>query len=256
MSGRLRRLVGRIGRCAAQRRPDGRRHLSPAQRAWLLEDIREDLAAMVDDAENRGVTERAAGEMLVIRTLVDWLQGGDPPEADAIGYLERSVKAAPHDLGEEELAQRNAYLAAIGDLGGDEEAAGELRREGVDEQVRRPLDLQGRRLRGRMEELGLTTGELARRSGIDPVALVAILSGQEEMSAGEWLDLSETLEVPLEWMFEGDRFVPPTGPDGRGFYEIEPEASGSVGPGDAADGLRGDPSDDAGPFTGGGGEGR
>jgi hypothetical protein len=68
----------------------------------LLEDIREDLAAMVDDAENRGATERAAGEMLVIRALVDWLEGGEPPGAEAIGYLERSVAAVPRNPDEVE----------------------------------------------------------------------------------------------------------------------------------------------------------
>jgi transcriptional regulator with XRE-family HTH domain len=207
----------------------------------LLEDIREDLAAMVDDAENRGITDRATGEMLVIRTLVDWLQGGEPPGIEAIGYLKSTVEAIPDNPDQEEVAQRDAYLAAIGDLGGDEEAAGELGREDVDDRTRPLLDFQGRKLRGRMEELGLTVGELARRSGIDKVTLVAILSGQEEMRATHWLDLSEALDVPLEWMLEGIRFVPRAGPEGRGSYEIEPEASGSSGPTDAADGLGGDP---------------
>ncbi len=103
-----------------------------------------------------------------------------------------------------------------------------------------------------MEELGLGTGGLAMRSGIDAVTLVAILSGQEEMGARQWADLSQALEVPLEWMFEGVRFVPRTGPEGRGFYEIEPEGSGSADPGDPADGLGGDPPDDTPPVTGGG----
>ncbi len=252
MSGRLRRLVGRIGLCAAQRRADGRRRLGPAQRAWLLDDIREDLAAMVDDAENRGVTERARNEMLVIRALLDWLEGGDPPGPGAIGYLERTVEAMPRDCDEEELAQRGAYLAAIGDLAGDEEVAGGLRRDDIDERMRPLLDLQGRRLRGRMEELGLSTGELARGSGIDAVTLVAILSGQEEMRAGHWLDLSEALDVSPDWMVEGIRFVPRAGPDGRGSYEVEPEESGSDGPEDAADGLGGDLPDDASSVAGGG----
>jgi hypothetical protein len=250
--GRLRRLAARIG--LAPRRLVAAQRLDRAQRAWLLQDIREDLAAMVDDAENRGLSERGAEEMLVVRALVDWLEGGEPPGPQAVGYLERSVKAIGRDPGEEELALRNAYLAAIGDLGGDEEAAGELRPEGVDEQMRPLLDLQGRRLRGRMEELGLTAGELVRRSGIDAVALVAILSGQEEMRAGQWLDLSEALEVPLEWMFEGVRFVPRTGPEERGFYETEPEARGSAGSEDATDGLGGDPPDDASPVAGRGDE--
>jgi transcriptional regulator with XRE-family HTH domain len=253
MSGRLRRLAARIGLAAAPRRVEGSRRLDTAQRAWLLEDIQEDLGAMVDDAENRGITEGTAAEMQVVRALVDWLEGGEPPGDGAIGYLERVV---PRNPGAGELARRDTYLAAIGELGGDEEAAGELRPEDVDEQMRPLLDLQGRKLRGRMEELGLTTGELARRSGIDAVTLVALLSGQEELRARQSTDLSEALEVPLEWMFEGVRFVPGTGPERRGFYEIAPERSGPAGPGDAADGLGGDPPDDSGPVIGGGDEDR
>jgi Helix-turn-helix len=103
-----------------------------------------------------------------------------------------------------------------------------------------------------MEELGLTAGELARRSGVDGVTLVAILSGQQEMRAGQWLDLSEALEVPPDWMLEGIRFVPRTTVEGRGFYDVEPGADGRTGPEDAADGLGTDPPDDARPVTGGG----
>jgi hypothetical protein len=222
VSARLRRLVGRIGRGVVPPRTDGVQRLSPPQRTWLLEDVEEDLAAMVDDAENRGVTERAAREMLVIRALVGWLEGGEPPGAEAIGYLERAVKAIPRNPDEDELAQRTTYLAAIGDLGGDEESASGLWRDGLDERTRVLLDFQGRKLRGRMKELGLTIGELAEKSDIDSLRLVAILFGQEEMGAIEWTGLSEALDVPLDWMLEGIRFVPRTGPEGRGFYEIEP----------------------------------
>jgi hypothetical protein len=240
MSGRLRRLAEWIGLRAAPHRLDGSRRLSPAQRAWLLEDIREDLEAMVDDAENRGVTARTAAEMLVVRALVGWLEGGEQPGAEAIGYLQRAVKAILRNPDEDELARRTSYLAAIGDLGGNEESASGLWRDGVDERTRPLLDLQGRKLRGRMKELGLTTGELTRRSRIDAVMLVAILSGQEEMTAGHWRDLSEALGVSQGWMLEGVRFVPRAGPQGRGSYEIEPGMSGSDGPEDAADGLGGD----------------
>jgi hypothetical protein len=211
---------------------------------------------MVDDAENRGITERAMSEMLVIRTLVDWLEGGEPPGADAIGYLEGSVNAIPRNPDEDELARRTTYLAAIGDLGGNEESASGLWRDGIDERTRVLLDFQGRKLRGRMKELGLTVGEVARRSDIDKVRLVGILSGQEEMRAFEWIGLSEALDVPLEWMLEGIRFVPRTGPQGRGFYEIEPGMSGSDCPEDAADGLGGDPPDDTRSVTGRGDEDR
>lgn len=58
-------------------------------------------------------------------------------------------------------------------------------------QTRVLLDFQGRKLRGRMKELGLTIGDLAERTGIDRVRLVAVLFGQEEMGGIEWRRLRE-----------------------------------------------------------------
>ena len=81
--------------------------MTPTQHGWLLEDVREDLAAMIDDAENRGVTERAAREMIAIRDLVGWLEGGARRGSDSIGYLEGAIRSIPRNPGEGELAQRN-----------------------------------------------------------------------------------------------------------------------------------------------------
>jgi hypothetical protein len=172
---RLRRAALRIARAAVDHL-DNTTRLTPTQRAWLMEDVREDLAAMVDDAENRGVTERAAREMLAIRALVGWLDGGPMPESDAVEYLERAIRAIHRNPGEDELAQRNVYLAAIGDLGGDEEAASRLWRRPPDdpEQFRMLLDFQGRRIRELMEERGLGVGELAQRTRIDTVTLALL----------------------------------------------------------------------------------
>jgi hypothetical protein len=119
----------------------------------------------------------------------------------------------------QERWRRDAYLAAIGELGGDEEAAAKLWRDCVDEPTRVLLDFQGRKLRGRMEELGLTIGDLTEETGIDTVRLVAVLFGQEEMGSIEWTGLSEALDVPLDWMFDGIRFVRRSSPEGRGFCD-------------------------------------
>lgn len=147
-------------------------------------------------------------------------RGGGHATPAAIELLEKVVATTARRSGEEERRRREAYLAAIGELGGDEEAASRLRRDDPDERTHELLDFQGRKLRGRMEELGLSIGEKSR---IDTVELVAILFGVEEMRATQWLHVSEALGVPLEWMLEGIRFVPRTDPDGPGVYEIEPE---------------------------------
>jgi hypothetical protein len=55
--------------------------------------VREDLEAMVDDAQSRRVTERAAREMLAARSLVGWLEGDDArPGAEETRYLERTAE--------------------------------------------------------------------------------------------------------------------------------------------------------------------
>jgi hypothetical protein len=184
--------------------------LDAAQRSWLLQDLREDLDCQVEDAEERGITERGARELVSTHAIVEWLDVGDFPPPAGIELLEEAVARTPRRPGRQERWRRDAYLAAIGELGGDEEAAAKLWRDGVDEPTRVLLDFQGRKLRGRMEELGLTIGDLAERTGIDTVRLVAVLFGQQEMGSIEWTGLSEALDVPLDWMFDGIRFVPRT----------------------------------------------
>jgi hypothetical protein len=211
----LRRSALRIVRAVLHRLDDTSR-LTPSQRSWLLDDLQEDLAAMVDDAEDRGVSEKTAREMVVVRSLVVWLKGDGPPaEAEAIDYLERALKAVPRNPGEDELAFRKTYLAAIGELGGDEGAASRLWREppGGPGEGRGLLDLQGRRVRELMERRGLTVGGLARRSGIDTVTLVSILFGLEEMRAEELIRLSGALGVSTDDLIPGG---PTSAEDERG----------------------------------------
>lgn len=199
VSGHRRRLGERIALGLLDRMGEAPR-MDTAQRSWLLNDFREDLDCQIEDAEERGITERGAGELVATRAMVQWLEVGDFPPAEAIGLLEKAVARIPRLPSRKERWRREAYLAAVGELGGDAEAAAKLWPDGVDERARVLLDFQGRKLRGRMEELGLTIGELAEGSGIDTVTLVAILFGQEEMKAVEWLDLSRALGVPLDWM--------------------------------------------------------
>jgi hypothetical protein len=94
----------------------------------------------------------------------------------------------PRRPSRQERWRRDAYLAAIVYPAAGSHAAAKLRRDGVDEPTRVLPDFQGRKLRGRMEELGLTIGDLAERTGIDTVRLVAVLFGQEEL--GRWIGSS------------------------------------------------------------------
>ena len=237
--GCLRRFAERIALGALDRLAEAP-CLAEDRRVWLLHDIEEDLDAMVDDAENRRVREPAAREMPVARALIAWLAGGEPPGAEAIEYLERAVRSIPRRAEEDELARRDAYLAAIAELGGDAEAASRLWWEPpTDGQYRALLDFQGRRVRALAEERGLTIGALARRSGIDTVTLVALAFGLEEMGATEWMRLSEALGVPFDSLFEGLCFLPGEGPAGGGFYVIPDGSERPAGPADApgADGT-------------------
>jgi hypothetical protein len=216
--------------------------LDSAQRSWLLQDFREDLDCQIEDAEERGITERGARELVSTRAIVEWLEVGDFPPPAGVELLEKAVARTPRRPSRQERWRRDAYLTAIGELGGDEEAAAKLWRDGVDERTRVLLDFQGRKLRGRMEELGLTIGDLAERTGIDTVRLVAVLFGQEEMGGIEWIGLSKALDVQLDWMLEGVRFVPRTSPEGLGFYEIEPaegESAEATHPPDHSSGRAG-----------------
>lgn len=194
---RLRRTVRRIVRSTVDRLRRCRRP-SPSQRARLLADVREDLEAMVDDAENRRVTERAAREMLAARSLVGWLEGDDArPGAEAIRYLKRTAGLVAPEPGEDELAVRRTYLAAIDELVGHEASSrAGIESSGAIDEDRVLPDLQGRLIRGLMEERGLTVGGLARRSGIDTVTLVSLLFGLEMMGTEELIRLSGALGVP------------------------------------------------------------
>jgi transcriptional regulator with XRE-family HTH domain len=106
-----------------------------------------------------------------------------------------------------------------------------------DERTWALLDLQGRKTRQRMEELGLTIGELARGIEIDTVTLVAILFGQREIGVIELLDLSGALNVPPDWMVDGTPVRPQRGSRGGGIYEIDRDQDADADPAES-------PSDD------------
>jgi hypothetical protein len=50
--------------------------LDAGQRSWLLRDLREDLDDQIEDAEERGITERGARELVATHAMVEWLELG------------------------------------------------------------------------------------------------------------------------------------------------------------------------------------
>jgi transcriptional regulator with XRE-family HTH domain len=162
---RLRRFLdGRIDRlpiCDS-------RGLDRAQRLSLLRDFREDLADQVDDAEHRGISERGAARLTTTRSMIRWLERGELPDADAVPLLEGMLASIARNTDRRELAEREALVAAIHDLGGDDRAAAGIWREPAEEDPE-ALAAYGRALHGLMLAAGLTVAELADRADLDPL---------------------------------------------------------------------------------------
>ena len=103
-----------------------------AQWLWLLKDCEQALTVLVDDAESRGVGEGAARDMVLLRALIAWLKGGEPPGAEAIGRLERALRTVPRDPSDDERAQRDVTWppsASWGETRTRHRASGGSRRE-------------------------------------------------------------------------------------------------------------------------------
>ncbi|MBS1888806.1 MAG: hypothetical protein JSU06_16605 [Actinobacteria bacterium] len=211
---------------AALDRLDGRSGIDDDQRALLLDDLGEDLDDLSRQAEDGGVGEERAEEMATIRATILWLEGrGASPGPTAVEHFERGLGTIHRRPNALEASRRSAYLAAIGGLGGDAEAASRIRRRspGLDDPAGygKVLAFQGRRLRGLLRERGMSIGELAERSEIDDVVLlISFLLGLEEIRFEEAMRLAGALDVSPARFSEGVRWVP-----GAGVYEIDPEAA-------------------------------
>src|ERR1700755_1180476 len=105
MSMRLSGVLGQISRIAQDRLDDPGK-LTPVQRSWLLKDFREDLDDQIEDAEERGITERGARELVATHAMVEWLEAGDFPPAAGIELLEKGVAQTPRRPGPRERRRR------------------------------------------------------------------------------------------------------------------------------------------------------
>ena len=188
---RLRRLLDEL----VDRLPvrDGR-GLDRRQRLFLLRDLRDDLVDQVDDAEHRGISEKGAARLTTTRSMIRWLERGELPGPDAVPPLESMLASIARNTDRRELAEREALVAAIYDLGGDDRAAAGIWREPAEEDPE-VLAAHGRALHGLMLAAGLTVAELAARADLEPSTVVAYLCGTEEARFVETLWLLDVLGV-------------------------------------------------------------
>lgn len=173
--------------------PDGR-GLDRGQRLFLLRDFRGDLACQVDDAEHRGISERGAARLTTTRAMIRWLERGELPGPDAVPLLEGMLASIARNTDRRELAEREALVAAIHDLGGDDRAAAGIWRESAEEDPE-ALAAYGRALHGLMLAAGLTVAGLAGRADLEPSTVVACVCGTEEARFVETLWLLHALGV-------------------------------------------------------------
>lgn len=191
MGGRLRAVLDRLIGWLPIRDRAG---LDRMQRLFLLHDFREDLACQVDDAEHRGISERGAARLTATRSLIRWLERGELPGPDASPLVEAILAGIARNTDDRELAEREALVAAIHDLGGDDRAAAGIWREPAEEDPE-ALAAWGRALHGLMMDAGLSIAELAARAGVEPSALVAYVCGTEEARFIETLWLLDVIGV-------------------------------------------------------------
>lgn len=189
--------VGSVVAGIAAARPP---RLSSANRLRAIELFEGDLCLMVEDAGERGITERSAEELLTNEALIAWLLGGEVPGPGVAEFLEDHValfNRARHD--DERQLQRalRDVLELLLWTQADEVAAGRWRDRDLDRES--ALNLARRRFGQRLDELRiarkLTIGELSGGARVDVVRLVAFIFGAEEPGSVELLRLAATLDA-------------------------------------------------------------
>lgn len=167
--------------------------LRAMQRFRLMDTFRGERDALVNDAEKRGISEEGAERLSLIRSLMWWLDcPAIPPAPDAVPFLEKLLGNIDREPDERELDEREALLAAIHDLGGDDVAAALIWGPAPEPE---PLARYGAAVQRSMRRAGLTVPELAERSGLEPSEVVEFIYGTREARAEETLRLAGALGV-------------------------------------------------------------
>lgn len=182
--------------------------LREMQKFRLMDVFRGERDALVNDAEKRGISEEGAARLSLIRSLMRWVDcPAVPPGPDAVPFLEKLLADIDRDPDDLELAEREALLAAIHDLGGDDEAAALIWGPAPEPEL---LARYGAAVQRSMRRAGLTVSELAERSGLEPSEVVEFVYGTREARAEETLKLAAALGVsPEDLLSAMDEEAPP-----------------------------------------------
>jgi hypothetical protein len=210
---RAARVIEPIPRAQGGAAPPPSVRLDPAAGQRVGRSLERELEDMLEDAANRGITERVAKALLLTADIVRWIrEGGDLPGEGAIELLEIHVAVfndARHE--EERESQRDllAVLLAIVDAQAQEIHGGRWRHRRVDLEAaeirdRRRFGENLDRLRG---SRGLSIGSLAAQAELEVLAVVALIHAGREAGSSEIRHLAGALDVEPSDLF-------PDPPDG------------------------------------------
>lgn len=181
--------------------------LNPATCRRVIDLIEGDLDCLIEDVSRKPVAaEQSAEELLLNRDVLVWLRGGPLPGQGAVELLEENVAVFYQAPAADELANGKALRAALDDLVRAQGAAAQ-----ADGRCERTVEAAGYTERERwrfglrLDELrqakNMTIGDLAARSGIDVVSIVAFIYGAQEAGSSEMMSLAAALEAEPRELF-------------------------------------------------------
>jgi hypothetical protein len=173
----------------------------------VIDLIEGDLECLIEDVSRKPVAaEQSAEELLLNRDVLVWLRGGPLPGQGAVELLEENVAVFYQAPAADELANGKALRAALDDLVRAQGAAAQ-----ADGRCERTVEAAGYTERERwrfglrLDELrqakNMTIGDLAARSGIDVVSIVAFIYGAQEAGSSEMMSLAAALEAEPRELF-------------------------------------------------------
>ncbi|HEX4304807.1 MAG TPA: helix-turn-helix domain-containing protein [Solirubrobacterales bacterium] len=198
----------------------------------MIDLIEGDLECLIEDLSVKPLADQSVEEMLRNRDVLVWLRGGPLPDEGAVELLETNLavffrapatdeeaNAAALRAALDELRRAQAVARAAGDFWSDRDAEA----SGFTQRERSRL---GDRLDDLRKAKGMTVGNLAERSGVDVVTIVATIYGADEVGTLDLMYLAGALEVEPRELF----------PECSGSAEDEEEGNRPSGPSDGPGG--------------------